>query len=472
MAALLLLRARLCAPCCRHISAGKFGKPMHIGAKPQAPAIRSRPEVKVAGSGRIGSPLPTLGTSPHLRALQRLSDMVPGFRGLDMMSSYRDRQARLRARADQQHQSDIFNEAKRFMMEPEMWTFGSMLAYQRKLMDLLGAHSFRRRFATDDPSLAYLEKALRVLEAMTPVELASNHKRVFTPQAIELIGEKSNTSARFVKQVILEHDILRGDRRWYQILAQFDRPQPQSFEDRSFMAEYDRPFSETEIEMRQEFGPQPAKGSRVELDLVPSSELWRQSLVYTPPTVVRGPGQRGPEIAPGRGRRAGLSFWNCHRCQVAEEIAASLGAVCAQALHLGVSGEEALRYFGNEGASLPLTPSMLDSLNASSFASYARRGVPVVIKHGLDGTSFDVEQKPAEWTCDAIARRFPTGRMKMEYTAGEGRQDNPISLKDVETWSKTIEKSGALDPEAPQYAELPSFAELQREVVPSAWHKG
>ncbi|CAJ1389397.1 unnamed protein product [Effrenium voratum] len=252
MAALLPLRARLCAPCCRHISAGKFGKPMHIGAKPQAPAIRSRPEVKVAGSGRIGSPLPTLGTSPHLRALQRLSDMVPGFRGLDMMSSYRDRQARLRARADQQHQSDIFNEAKRFMMEPEMWTFGSMLAYQRKLMDLLGAHSFRRRFATDDPSLAYLEKALRVLEAMTPVELASNHKRVFTPQAIELIGEKSNTSARFVKQVILEHDILRGDRRWYQILAQFDRPQPQSFEDRSFMAEYDRPFSETEIEMRQE----------------------------------------------------------------------------------------------------------------------------------------------------------------------------------------------------------------------------
>ncbi|CAJ1389396.1 unnamed protein product [Effrenium voratum] len=124
----------------------------------------------------------------------------------------------------------------------------------------------------------------------------------------------------------------------------------------------------------------------------------------------------------------------------------------AQALHLGVSGEEALRYFGNEGASLPLTPSILDSLNASTFASYARRGVPVVIKHGLDGTSFDVEQKPAEWTCDAIARRFPTGRMKMEYTAGEGRQDNPISLKDVETWSKTIEKSGALDPEAPQYA--------------------
>jgi hypothetical protein len=95
-----------------------------------------------------------------------------------------------------------------------------------QLMDLLGAFSWRRRFAPDDPNLAHLEKAadgskaeelglsiggtpkwmvhdgkthgfkplknplkwmiwrstdgqeLRVLEAMTPVALASNHKSV------------------------------------------------------------------------------------------------------------------------------------------------------------------------------------------------------------------------------------------------------------------------------------------------------
>lgn len=69
-----------------------------------------------------------------------------------------------------------------------------------------------------------------------------------------------------------------------------------------------------------------------------------------------------------------------------------------------------------------------------------------------------VIEDPAKWSCDAIAKRFPSGRMKMEYTATEGenlpqngklrhcvlctwdsfwlggRQDNPISLKDVESW--------------------------------------
>merc|ERR1712216_436668 len=52
--------------------------------------------------------------------------------------------------------------------------------------------------------------------------------------------------------VIMEHDILRADRKWYMILEQFSRPLPQTFEDRQLMAEYDRPFSETEKEMRQQ----------------------------------------------------------------------------------------------------------------------------------------------------------------------------------------------------------------------------
>eukprot|EP00434_Breviolum_minutum_P022414 symbB.v1.2.019786.t1/scaffold1634.1/size108475/14 len=157
-----------------------------------------------------------------------------------------------RARQDELQQEEIFDEAKKFLMEPEIWTFGNMLGYQRKLMDLLGAFSWRRRFAADDPNVAHLEKELRVLEAMTPVELASNHKSVFDKQSIALIAEKSNTSVNFVNQVILEHDVLRADRRWYQILAQFDRPQPKSFEDRSFMAEYDRPFSQSETDLRDE----------------------------------------------------------------------------------------------------------------------------------------------------------------------------------------------------------------------------
>lgn len=82
---------------------------------------------------------------------------------------------------------------------------------------------------------------------------------------MSLIAEKSNTTVSFVKQVIMEHDVLRADRRWYQrlggcrrlgrgprILAQFDRRQPTSFEERSFLAEFDRPFSQSEDDMREE----------------------------------------------------------------------------------------------------------------------------------------------------------------------------------------------------------------------------
>jgi len=122
-------------------------------------------------------------------------------------------------------------------------------------------------------------------------------------------------------------------------------------------------------------------------------------------------------------------------------------------LHLGVSGEDALRYFG--AGSLPLEPEKLDAegVDAEMFAAFTRKARPVVIRGGFAGTNFDVQQKPDEWTCEAIARRFPTGRMKMEYAATPGHVDNPIRLGDVAEWSQATAPSGAkADPEAPQYA--------------------
>ncbi|CAK9037092.1 unnamed protein product [Durusdinium trenchii] len=233
----------------RHTAAGMFGKPDEMAPKR---VVRSKAPMQGRQTvlGRPSVPMP--GVAPHLQALQRLSEMLPPLGGGGFSSSWRARQERLRANNDQRQQEDVFNESKKFLMESDIWTFGNMLAYQRKLLDLLGANSWRRRLSADDPNIQYLEKELRVLEAMTPVELASNHKSVFNSRSIALIAEKSNTTVKFVNQVILEHDVLRADRRWYQILAQFDRPQPKSFEDRSFMAEYDRPFSQSEDDMREE----------------------------------------------------------------------------------------------------------------------------------------------------------------------------------------------------------------------------
>mmetsp|Transcript_67374 Transcript_67374/g.121404 ORF Transcript_67374/g.121404 Transcript_67374/m.121404 type:complete len:361 (-) Transcript_67374:70-1152(-) len=230
---------------------GKFKAPENLSNS--SPTGRRRDaQAPVLGS-RGGTPGQLAPSTPHLQALQRISEMLPVIGdGAGIMQNFRDRQVRLRKKKDLSQQEEIFGEAVKFLMIGERWTYGNMLAYQRKVLDLMGAHSFMRRFQGDDPSVAHLEKELRVLEAMTPVELASNHKSIFTKEVVKLIAEKSGATVKFVDQVILEHDILRADRRWYQILKQFDRPMPQSFEDRSFMAEYDRPFSNSEIDYRQE----------------------------------------------------------------------------------------------------------------------------------------------------------------------------------------------------------------------------
>ncbi|CAE7944049.1 unnamed protein product, partial [Symbiodinium sp. KB8] len=65
---------------------------------------------------------------------------------------------RNRERRDQLQQEQVFEDAKRFLMEPEVWTYGSFLAYQRKLLDLIGGYGWRRRLG-DDPSMVYLERA-------------------------------------------------------------------------------------------------------------------------------------------------------------------------------------------------------------------------------------------------------------------------------------------------------------------------
>lgn len=170
----------------------------------------------------------------------------------DLVRAFKDRRARLRVQNAQKQQEDIFLESTRFLRAGERWTFGNMAAYQRKVLDLMGATGWRRRMSADDPSVLHLEKELKVLEAMTPVELASNHKKVFTVEAVKLIAERSGATEKFVNQVLMEHDILRADRKWYAILEQFNKPLPRSFEDRQHMAEYDRPFSESETDMRDE----------------------------------------------------------------------------------------------------------------------------------------------------------------------------------------------------------------------------
>lgn len=208
------------------------------------------------------------GTTMHHVALQRLADQIAAplaggaAGGAGPLDAWRKRSVRLRQFSDQQKQEEIFQDSVTFLMESDTWTFGNMAAYQRKVLELAGGTSWRRRFSQDDPSLLHLEKELRIMEAMTPSELMSNHKSVFTTEAKKMIAEKAGVSQREVDNVIMNHDILRADRRWYQILRQFNRPMPKSFEDRQYMGEYDRPFSESEKEFQEDMMEKHRRDSR------------------------------------------------------------------------------------------------------------------------------------------------------------------------------------------------------------------
>ena len=39
-------------------------------------------------------------------------------------------------------------------------------------------------------------------------------RSIFTPETLKLIAEKSETDGPFVDQVLVQHDMLRADRRW------------------------------------------------------------------------------------------------------------------------------------------------------------------------------------------------------------------------------------------------------------------
>eukprot|EP00927_Polykrikos_kofoidii_P068320 TRINITY_DN63689_c0_g1_i1.p1 TRINITY_DN63689_c0_g1~~TRINITY_DN63689_c0_g1_i1.p1 ORF type:complete len:379 (+),score=55.62 TRINITY_DN63689_c0_g1_i1:82-1218(+) len=228
---------------------------MHRGNQPLGAKYRPRIDESPFERSRIQQAMPT--TADHHTALQSLAERLSlplALPGTDAkpIQAWKDRSAKLRQGSDRRTQEEMFEISRKFLMASDRFTFGHMLAYQRKLLDLMGANGWRRRLSEADPSILHLEKELRVLEVMTPIELASNHKRVFTKDAIRLIAEKSATSVSFVDQVIMEHDILRADRRWYMILEQFGKPLPKTFEDRQHMGEYDRPFSESEKEYREE----------------------------------------------------------------------------------------------------------------------------------------------------------------------------------------------------------------------------
>lgn len=149
---------------------------------------------------------------------------------------------------------EMFRKTVDHLMSAPLWTFGAFRHYQEKMLELLGGTGFKGWLQKNqkNPILDETRLKIRILAKMTPFELASNHKSVFTHETIQQLAKAADTTPRIVEELLKEHDILRADRRWYQIRSQFRRELPRTPEDKEILAKRDRPWSETEKEEQKE----------------------------------------------------------------------------------------------------------------------------------------------------------------------------------------------------------------------------
>ncbi|KAF8822801.1 Rna recognition motif-containing protein [Cardiosporidium cionae] len=86
---------------------------------------------------------------------------------------------------------------------------------------------------------------LRVLEAMTSREHASDNPHIFDFKSKLLLSEAAKVKLKVVEKVFSDHDILKTDRTWYMRRIIMNRPLPETFADRDLEARYDRPLWKT-----------------------------------------------------------------------------------------------------------------------------------------------------------------------------------------------------------------------------------
>ena len=187
---------------------------------------------------------------------------------------------------DQRMNADeIFRTMQSHLLEGQYWTFDAFRKYNVILFDLYGGNKSKARptqkrnelnedyaqrvakWETDmlkkmDPSVRAVRQKIKILDAMNAVELGSNHKSIFTRSAKKLIAQRAGVDYKEVESLILEHDGLRADRKWYQTRRLLNLPLPQTMEERDKLATFDRPFSRTEMELAKEHQEQKMKSAK------------------------------------------------------------------------------------------------------------------------------------------------------------------------------------------------------------------
>ena len=166
----------------------------------------------------------------------------------------------------------IFVRMQAQLLSGQYWTCDAFRMYNVQLYDLYGGNSGKARPSQkkneldedyaervakweedlakkQDPSVRALRQKLKVLDAMNPIELASNHKSIFTREAKKLVAQQAGVPLKEVEAILLEHDGLRADRKWYQTRMAMGLALPKTMEERERWATLDRPFSRSEMEL-------------------------------------------------------------------------------------------------------------------------------------------------------------------------------------------------------------------------------
>lgn len=152
----------------------------------------------------------------------------------------------------------IFLKLQAQLMKGDLWSYARAADFYKLVLELLSEKSQAEKLldkvrpdAQDSEELKYYQQVVALFEGMTPQEKASNHKSIFTIGAQRQLAQRVGVPLDFVRAVIEHHDVLRADRRWYQILAQHKQALPQTDEDKRRMA-WDRLPSETEQEQLED----------------------------------------------------------------------------------------------------------------------------------------------------------------------------------------------------------------------------
>jgi hypothetical protein len=180
---------------------------------------------------------------------------------------------------------EVYRKMQSKLLEGELWTFYAFRMYNLQLYDLYGGNKGKAKpeqkrdeldedyagrlkkweqdlAKSQDPAIRSIRQKLRILDAMNPVELASNHKSIFTRSAKKLIAQKAKVAFKDVDELLLEHDGLRADRKWFMTRQALNLPLPSTMEERERWATLDRPFSRTEMELAKAHQEERMKSAR------------------------------------------------------------------------------------------------------------------------------------------------------------------------------------------------------------------